>query len=158
MGEIRLNSLNMGGDSKPLKPAPGDTQNYYRQQDVFTAFKEHTKQTKEIENVHIDITNDDASTRDKQAFDILARPYNMSGFKVMKDSDMFDALVRANNDDFTIGINDRGEEVVLFDPTKSDGKIKLCSVEQDENGNEYYAIEDRDGQIQKFDTEGNIIK
>ena len=158
MGEIRLNSLNMGGDKKPLQPAQDDTQNYYRQQDIFTAFKEHTKQTKEIDNVHIDITDDDASKRDKQAFDILARPYNMSGFKVMKDSDMFDALVRLNGNDFTIGINDRGEEVVLFDPTKSDGKIKICSVEQDENGNEYYAIEDEDGQIQKFDTEGNIIK
>ena len=158
MGEIRLNSLNMGGDNKPLRPAQNDTQNYYRQQDVFSAFKEHTQKTKEIDNVHIDITDNDASKRDKQAFDILARPYNMSGFKVMKNSDMFDALVKMNKGDFTIGINDRGEEVVLFDPAKSDGKIKICSVEQDENGNEYYALEDEDGQIQKFDTEGNIIK
>ena len=158
MGELRLNSLNMGGDSNPLQPMEGDTKNFYRQQDVFTQFKEHTKQTKEVDNVSVNVTDDDASTRDKQAFDILARPYNMSGFKVMKDSDMFNQLVKINGDDFTIGINDRGEEVILYDRTKSDGKVRICSVEQDENGNEYYAIEDDDGQLHKFDQEGKRIE
>ena len=157
MGEIRLNSLNMGGDNKPLQPAQNDTQNFYRQQDVFSAFKEHTRKTKEIDNVHIDITDDDASKRDKQAFDILARPYNISGFRVMKDSDMFYTLVEINGDDFTVGINDKGEEVILYNSTKSDGKVRLCSVEEDENGNEYYAIEDDNGNVHKFDTNGRCI-
>lgn len=155
--ELKLNALNVQGQD-PLKPAEGDTQNFYRQQDIFTQFKEHTKQTKEVEDVSVNVTDDNASKRDKQAFDILARPYNMSGFKVMKDSDMFNQLVKINGDDFTIGMNDRGEEVILYDTTKSDGKVRICSVEQDENGNEYYAIEDDEGNVHKFDQNGKRLE
>ena len=155
--ELRLNSLNIAGQA-PLKPANGDTQNFYRQQDIFTQFQQTTKKTKEIEKVYIDVTDDNASKRDKQAFDITARPYNMSGFKVMKNSDMFYTLIDINGDDFTIGVNDRGEEVILYDRTKSDGKVRICSVEEDENGNEYYAIKDDHGNIHKFDKNGKCIE
>ena len=145
--ELKLNvtNISIGGSTEYLRPAEGETTNFYRQQDVFTQAKEKTVATSEVEDVTMDVTDDGASKRDLQAYDIAARPYNISGFKVMAGSDMYNKFLELNGDDFTLGMNDRGEQVMLFDKTKSDGKIKMFSTELDADGNEYYAIRDKDG-------------
>lgn len=157
--ELKLNVTNVsfGGNTESLKPKEGETTNFYRQQDVFTQAKEKTMATPEVEDVTMEVTDDGASKRDLQAYDIAARPYNISGFKVMAGSDMYNKFLELNGDDFTLGMNDRGEQVMLFDKAKSDGKIKMFSAEKDENGNEYYAIRDNDGVVHKFDKDGKDI-
>lgn len=146
-----------GGDGTvEYKPSIENT-NFYRQQDVFTKAKEKTKTTKEIEDVTMEVIDNNASTRDKQGYDIAARPYNISGFKVMAGSDMYNKFLEINGDDFTEGLNDYGEKVMLFDKSKSDNTIKMFSVELDEQGNEYYAIKDNKGNIFKFDSDGKAI-
>ncbi len=157
--ELKLNvtNISIGGSTEYLRPAEGETTNFYRQQDIFTKAKEKTMATPEIEDVTMDITDDGTSKRDLQAYDIVARPYNISGFKVMAGSDMYNKFLELNGDDFTLGMNDRGEQVMLFDKTKSDGKIKMFSTELDADGNEYYAIRDKDGVIHKFDKDGKAI-
>ena len=157
--ELKLNvtNISIGGSTESLRPAEGETTNFYRQQDIFTKAKEKTMATPEVEDVTMEVTDDGASKRDLQAYDIAARPYNISGFKVMAGSDMYNKFLEINGDDFTLGINDRGEQVMLFDKAKSDGKIKMFSVEKDENGNEYYAIRDNDGVVHKFDKDGKDI-
>lgn len=156
--ELKLNMVNLSVGSEPLRPADPENANFYRQQDVFTETKERTKATPEIEDVVMHITDDGASKRDLQAYDIAGRPYNISGFKVMAGSDMYNKFLEVNGDDFTEGVNDRGEKVMLFDKTKTDGKVKMFSTELDADGNEYYAIRDKDGNIFKFDKDGKEIK
>lgn len=157
--ELKLNVANVfiGGHTESLKPEEAETKNFYRQQDVFSQAKKITTSTPEIEDVIMEVTDDGASKRDLQAYDIAARPYNISGFKVMAGSDMYNKFLELNGDDFTLGMNDRGEQVMLFDKTKSDGKIKMFSTELDAEGNEYYAIRDNDGVIHKFDLNGKTI-
>ena len=150
-GELKLNSFNVLGTT-PLELKPEDeTTNFYRQQDIFTKAKEHTKSTLEVDDVYVEVSDEGASKRD-----IAARPYNISGFKVMKDSDMFKKFLEINGDDFIEGVNDRGENVMLFNSTGSDKKIRMFSVEKGSNGLEYYAIKDADGNIFHFDTEGRF--
>lgn len=157
--ELKLNVANIsfGGSAEALRPAEGETTNFYRQQDIFTKAKEKTMATPEVEDVTMDLTDDGASKRDLQAYDIAARPYHISGFKVMAGSDMYKKFLELNDDDFTLGMNDRGESFMYFDQTKSDGKIKMFSTELDADGNEYYAIRDKDGNIYKFDKDGKAI-
>lgn len=158
--ELKLNvtSITVGDKTHNLRPKEGETTNFYRQQDIFTEAKEKTKATPEIEDVEMEIADDGASNRDLQAYDIAARPYNISGFKVMAGSDMYNKFLELNGDDFTEGMNDHGEKVMLFDKTRSDGKVKMFSTEVDADGNEYYAIRDKDGKIFKFDKDGNELR
>ncbi len=153
-GEFTLIGYQVGNET--LKPEES-TANFYRQQDVFTLAKETTLNTPYIDDVYAYVEDNNASTRDKQGFDIAARPYNISGFKVMKDSDMFKIFTQINGDDFSEGINDHGERVILFDQNKSDGKIKMFSTEQDNEGKIYYAIKDADGKTYKFTEDGKFL-
>lgn len=154
-GELKLNSFNVSG-SNPLVPKEGEglSTNFYRQQDIFTEAREKTIATPEVEDVHVEVTNDGATKRDLQAYDIAARPYNISGFKVMKDSDMYKKFLEINGNDFSEGINDKGEKVMLFDSSKSDGKIQMFSVEKSKNGVEFFAIRDADGNVYHFSQDG----
>lgn len=156
-GELRLNSVNISG-SKPLIPKKDDniSTNFYRQQDIFNQAKEKTMATPEVENVYMNVSDEGASKRDLQAYDIAARPYNISGFKVMKDSDMFKKFLEINGDDFTEGLNDRGENVMLFNSESSDSKIQMFSVEKSKNGIEYYSIRDADGNVYNFTQDGKF--
>ena len=154
-GEFTLNGYQVGKET--LKPEEGTTTNFFRQQPIFEQAKNKTISTPEVDDVYAFVKNDNASTRDKQGFDIAARPYNISGFKVMKDSDMFKTFVAINGDDFTEGVNDRGEPVLLFNSDTSDGKIKMFSTEQDNEGKIYYAIKDTEGKTYKFTEDGKFL-
>ena len=153
--ELSLANYQVGKENH--KPEKDATTNFFRQQPIFTQAKEKTLATPEIDEVYAFINDDDATKRDLQAFDIAARPYNISGFKVMKNSDMFRIFSQINAGDFSEGVNDRGEPVLLFDNNKSDGKIKMFSTEKDNEGNIYYAIKDSDGKTYKFTEDGKLF-
>ena len=157
-GELKLNSLNFGNKNyqKTLKPGE-NIQNYFRQEDIFTEFKKQTRLTPEFEDVQIEINDANASKRDLQGHDIAGRPYNISGFKVMLNSDMYKKFIEINGDDFTEGLNDYGESVMLYDQSKSDKKITMFSEEVTPEGATFYTIKDRDGNVFKFNESGEII-
>lgn len=158
-GELKLNSLHFEGTNYKKALAPGENiQNYFRQEDIFTEFKKQTRSTPEIDDAYIEIKNDGASKRDLQGHDIAGRPYNISGFKVMLNSAMYQKFIEINGDDFTEGLNDYGEKVMLYDESKSDRKITMFSEEVTPQGETFYAIKDNDGNIFKFDEDGNAIQ
>ena len=157
-GELKLNALHFSGTDYKKALAPGENnQNYFRQEDIFTEFKKHTRSTPEIDNAYIEITDADASKRDLQGHDIAGRPYNISGYKVMLNSPMYQKFIEINGDDFTEGLNDFGEKVMLYDQSKSDRKVTMFSEEVTPEGTTFYAIKDKDGNVFKFDEKGNAI-
>lgn len=157
-GELKLNVVRFSFGSEELRPKESETANFFRQQPIFDEAKNVTKRTTEIEDVTMEVEDDGASLRDRQAYDIAARPYNISGFKVMAGSEMYNTFLDINGDDFTEGINDRGEMVMLFDSNKSDKQLRMFSTELDANGDEYYAIRDNDGVVHKFNKDGQRIE
>lgn len=150
--EFSLVKFTVGGEAIPTDET---TTNFFRQDDVFTQAKNKTIGTPEVDDVWVEIKDNDATKRDRQGYDIAGRPYNISGFRVMKGSEMYDKFLEINGDDFTEGLNDKGERVMLFDSSKSDNKIKMFSVEEDADHNIYYAIKDANGNIFKFKENGS---
>ena len=157
-GELKLNVVRFSFGSNELRPQESETANFFRQQPIFDEAKKITKSTEEIEDVTMEVEDDGASLRDKQAYDIAARPYNISGFKVMAGSDMYKTFLAINGDDFKEGMNDSGEMVMLFNSDKSDRQLRMFSTELDTNGDEYYAIRDNDGVVHKFNKDGQRIE
>ena len=155
--ELSLGAYTLSGDVQYSPDGTSGT-NYFRQQDIFTKAKEKTTSTKEIEDVTVELTDNNADKRDLQAYDIAARPFNISGFKVMKDSPMYKKFIEINGDDFTIGLNNKGEQVMLFDKTKSDGKVKMFSAEETEDKRVYYAIKDENGNIWKYGEDCQLLQ
>ncbi len=149
-----LNAISVNANSKNVD------KNYYQSDEEFTTAKNETLNSPAIfgENIVIKVADKNASNRDLQARDILAKYISgVSGFNNILGSAMEDAFIKANLDDFTEnGILERdGEEFrnYLFNSSKSDGNVSMPTLQKLENGDEVYIIG-----TEMFDKYGNIYK
>ena len=159
MGFLNLNTITVNS-SKSNQIGT----NYYQNDNVFQKAKNETKNSPAIfgEKVMIEVTNTESSPRDLQVRDILAKYIGgVSGFNNILGSALEKAFVALNKDDFEItGTVDRNGEkynVYSLDYNNADGKVtdgilEMPTLQQDENGNEFYVIG-----TQKFDKFGNEI-
>jgi hypothetical protein len=158
-----------------LKDTTGNT-NYYRANSVFgdiatkpqeynqefveSNLKKVTQATPEVEDVTVDVKGffTSKTARDEQAYDIAGKPAGVGGFSGMKDSDAYKLFLKVNADDFTARETEykgQKETKEYFDPSKSDGKIKVFSSEIID-GKEYLALKDNDGKVHYFDMENKL--
>ena len=135
---------------------------YYTSDTDFQSAKEKTKNTPAIfgEEVVVNVTNNNATARDLQARDILAKYISgVSGYHSILGSAMEDAFIKANADDFTANgtLERNGKEYnnYSFNADTSDGNITMPTLQSytHKNGTveEFYVIGDR-----TFNADGTV--
>ncbi|MBQ2870807.1 hypothetical protein IJE86_03785 [bacterium] len=144
MGLFQLNGISVNANTNTnVRP------NYYANDDAFAKAKEATKNTPIIfgETVIADVSDKKASMRDLQARDILAKYIGgVSGFKQIMGSKLEAAFIEANKDDFvktgTVERDGKTYDVYTFNAETSDGKISMPTLQQNEQGEQFYVMGD----------------
>ena len=134
--------------------------NYYQSDENFAKAKKRTLNSPAIfgETTNINVFNENASNRDLQARDILAKYISgVSGYNNILGSEMEKAFIDANPDDFlesgTVERDNKQFKNYLFDNDRSDGNISMPTLQKLKNGDEVYVIGS-----QMFDKYGNIYE
>ena len=134
--------------------------NYYQSDVNFTNAKKQTFASPAIfgEEVCVKVSDKEASNKDLQARDILAKYISgVSGYNNILGSPMELAFINSNSDDFLekgfVEREGKSYKNYLFDTNRSDGNISMPTLQKLENGDEVYVIG-----TQMFDKYGNIYK
>ena len=158
MGFLNLNAVTVNGNKSDRIGT-----NYYQNDDAFQRAKDTTKSTPAIfgEKVTVELTNDESLQRDLRIIDILAKYIGgVSGLNNILGSALEKAVYNANKDDFEeMVVTKDGKDYKSYrldyndvDGRITDGILEMPTLQQDENGNEFYVIG-----TQKFDKFGNEI-
>ena len=123
-----------------------------------------TKNSPEVhgETAVIDISDRNASARDLQARDILAKWIGgVSGFKQIMGSKLEKEFIEANKDDFkqtgTVVRDGKEYPVYSFNKETSDGKVSMPTLQKDDDGKEFYMMSGKSFKADGSRTDGKFV-